>query len=150
MHTLRHPPQAGFTLVEMVVVATVISILAAFAIPSYRDAVERSHRSDARQALMTAAQWMERHYSSNNTYCASATDCSGDPLPASLKAVPSSGTQAYAVTVSTASAAQYLLTATPVTTGPMRSDTRCSALTLDHRGVQAVTGTDAADRCWRK
>jgi len=150
MNVSRRRPQAGFTLVEMAVVATLISILAAVALPAYKDAIDRSHRSGARQALLTAAQWMERNYSSNNTYCASATDCGSDPLPESLKAVPSSGTRAYTVTARTASASQYLLTATPVSNGPMRSDNRCKALTLDHRGVQAVTGTDTAEACWRK
>jgi type IV pilus assembly protein PilE len=150
MHASPRRIQAGFTLVEMAIVATLISILAAFAIPAYKDSVDRSHRSGARQSLMSAAQWMERHYSSNNTYCASATNCGTDPLPESLKAVPASGARAYTITVSTPSATQYLLTATPVSTGPMRSDTRCNALTLDHRGVQAVTGTAAANTCWRK
>lgn len=146
----RPRPQAGFTLIEIVVVVTMLSILAAVAIPTYRDSIDRSHRAGARQALMSAAQWMERNYSSNNTYCASATDCSSDPLPESLKAAPPSGTRAYTVTARTATAAQYLLTATPTTTGPMRSDTRCKALTLDHRGVQAVTGTESVEACWRK
>jgi type IV pilus assembly protein PilE len=150
MHASPRRIQAGFTLVEMAIVATLISILAAFAIPAYKDSVDRSHRSGARQSLMSAAQWMERHYSSNNTYCASATNCGTDPLPESLKAVPASGARAYTITVTTPSATQYLLTATPVSTGPMRSDTRCNALTLDHRGVQAVTGTAAANTCWRK
>jgi Tfp pilus assembly protein PilE len=99
---------------------------------------------------MSAAQWMERNYSSNNTYCASATDCSSDPLPQSLKAAPPSGTRVYTVSAQTRSASQYLLTATPAATGPMRSDARCNAFTLDHRGVQAVTGTATAEACWRK
>jgi type IV pilus assembly protein PilE len=56
---MRTQPAAGFTLIEMVVVATIVAILAAIAYPGYQEHVRKSRRTDARNILLEAAQRQE-------------------------------------------------------------------------------------------
>ncbi len=60
--------QRGVTLIELVVVMIIVGILAAVAIPSYRNYVLRSQRSDAKDALLALATQQEKHYLQCNTY----------------------------------------------------------------------------------
>lgn len=51
--------QKGFTLTEMMIVIAIIGVLAAFAIPSYQDYVEKGRLADAKQVLITLKQEYE-------------------------------------------------------------------------------------------
>lgn len=50
----------GFSLIELLKAVTILAILAAIALPNYQHYIQRSHRSQARAALLHTAQWMER------------------------------------------------------------------------------------------
>ena len=52
--------QSGFTLIELMVVVTVVALLAMIALPSYQNSVRKSRRTDARIALIELAQTLER------------------------------------------------------------------------------------------
>lgn len=138
----------GFSLVELMIVLVVVGILSAIAVPQYGAHVARSNRAEAKAVLMAAAQWMEQRFSANGTYCVTAADCTTNPLPTSLRAVPATGAAVYTVTVGNLADATYTLTATPVTTGKMHSDA-CKALTLNQLGQRGQGGLDEAG-CWRK
>ena len=58
----------GFTLVELAVVVIIIGVLAAFAVPKFRDAVERSKASEAFNYLSTVRASQERYHARNATY----------------------------------------------------------------------------------
>lgn len=58
----------GFTLIELMVVVTVIAVLAAIAYPSYRDYVLRGQLVDATNALASFRAEMERHFQDNRSY----------------------------------------------------------------------------------
>ena len=60
--------QSGFTLIEMMIVVGIIAILAAIAIPNYRDYVLRGQIVDATNGLSTFRANMERHFQDNRTY----------------------------------------------------------------------------------
>jgi prepilin-type N-terminal cleavage/methylation domain-containing protein len=65
--------QLGFTLIEVMITVAIIGILAAVAIPSYRDYVLRGHISSAVTGLSTVRAQMERHFQDNRRYTTNGT-----------------------------------------------------------------------------
>mgnify|MGYP000179816912 CR=1 FL=1 len=64
--TLRHKADAGFTLIELVVVIAILAILAAFALPRFADMADEAHRSSvegsggamAAAVALARSQWL--------------------------------------------------------------------------------------------
>ena len=67
----------GFTLIELMIVIVVVAVLAAIAMPSYRQYVLRTHRTEAKRTLLNVAVAQEKFYLQNNTYAgpSGARDC---------------------------------------------------------------------------
>jgi type IV pilus assembly protein PilE len=61
-------PNAGFTLLELLIAVAIVSIIAAIAYPSYVDSVRKGRRNDGMAAVMDAAQRLEVFRSNNATY----------------------------------------------------------------------------------
>ncbi len=64
---------AGFTLLELMIVVAIIAILAAVALPSYRDYVLRGNLVDGTQQLAAYRAQMEQYYQDARTYADSGT-----------------------------------------------------------------------------
>ncbi len=60
--------QQGFTLIEIMIVVAIIAVLAAFALPQYRDYVLRGQLVEASTELSAMRASMERYYQDNRTY----------------------------------------------------------------------------------
>jgi len=105
----------GFTLVEMLIVITMVSILAAIAYPSYTSYVVRANRADAQQTLLQGAQAAERYFVANNTYV-------GFTLASPLDRSPESGTVVYNMTTPTLTATAFVMRATPASTATNKND----------------------------
>ncbi|MFT7372515.1 MAG: type IV pilus assembly protein PilE [Oleiphilaceae bacterium] len=61
----------GFSLIELLIVVTIIGILATVAIPSYSKQVAAVKRADGKTTLMAVQSKMERYIFDHNTYPAS-------------------------------------------------------------------------------
>lgn len=76
MNTARPIPR-GFTLIEVMITVAVVAILAAVALPQYRDYVTRGRIPEATSRLATLQVQAEQYFQDNRTYVgapACATD----------------------------------------------------------------------------
>src|SRR5262245_24485112 len=60
--------RSGFSLIELMVALAIIAILAAIAVPSYRQYVIRSHRRAAQTSLMDIASRQQQYFLANRAY----------------------------------------------------------------------------------
>lgn len=81
-----HPARRarGFTLIELMMTVAIAAILAAVAIPMYRDYVIRSRIIDATSRLSDYRVRMEQYFMDNRTYDAGGGKC-GVTIPTSSK-----------------------------------------------------------------
>ncbi|WP_213299850.1 type IV pilin protein [Paraburkholderia sacchari] len=140
--------ERAFTLLELVIALAAAAIVAAFALPGWRNQIARGHRIDAVAALYRAAQYVEAQ----------------SPLPASLPAgmeqAPPAGAAVYRLKLLAADEMNggYTIVAAPAPSGPMHDDP-CGAFVLDANGSRGnqIPGVDAATLaaapsardCWR-
>ena len=133
---------AGFTLIELMVVLAIVAILAGVAYPSYIESVKRARRSEARTYLLEAQQFMARFYSANSRYTTDEAGTTSPALPARLQSVPADAPR-YTLSVA-ATLNGYTLTAAPV------GEDDCGDLTLTHTGAKGRSGQGpTAAECWR-
>ena len=148
----------GFTLIELMIAVAIIGILVRLAYPAYTQSVLKSHRAEAKAALLDLASREERYFGTANQYSATGVTLgynAGTTLTAAAPLPVLTGTSVYynlSVQVpdpaaSAASAPSFLATATAV--GSQVNDTKCKDFSLNAAGVQSVNGTDnATGACW--
>lgn len=115
--------QSGFTLIELIIVVTLIGILAMIAIPAYNDSVTKARRSDGQSALMEAMVRQERFFTENNTYTTNLAD-----LP-----LGTSSPEGH-YTISAASCGVGIASCVILTATPGAAQAHDGALTLNSRG----------------
>lgn len=144
-------PNRGFTLVEMIIVVTMIAILASIAIPSYRNYVMRANRTVAKTSLVELQARQESYYVDRKRYATLLTSLAypADPAWVSATGEPDTSVQTdsvYRIDLEGVTATGYTLTATPV--GAQADDDRCGTLSIVASGRKAASGSDGVD-CWR-
>lgn len=132
----------GVTLVELMIVITILGTLAAIAIPAYRGYAERAQRTEGKAALLRLQANQERWYLSNNTYTNDLTalgfagGCS-DNCVYTLDFTVAADTTGYT--------ARAQPTAGGGTNGVNQTrDEDCSWFTINNRGVRDAED----DSCW--
>lgn len=147
---MRKQQEQGFTLIELIVAVAIIGILAAVAIPAYREYVMQGGRSEGQAKLLEVMQMQERFYSQNQTY---TLNLGADGLAfagvAANAAAPSERAR-YLVQAGQCGAIAIancvLLTAAPQ--GAQAGDLECGSLTLDSRGIKGENGSGTLADCW--
>ena len=158
----------GFTIIELLIVIVVISILAALAIPSYREYVMRTNRTVAKVALQDLLTRQESYSVDHKVYAADF-DRLGVPGSGanSVAYVTTDGVisrnvanavYSFALKKHTGSsvgtcvfddnptATGFSLTATPISSN---TDTKCGTLCLTSSGDRGANPGVVAD-CWRR
>lgn len=125
-------PQAGFTLIELMITIAIVGILSAIAIPNYGSYVLRTRLTDAYSGLAGVQPAAEQHWANTNSYAGFTV------LPAN--------TENFTFAVANASESAYSITATG------KNATLGFVFTIDHNGQRATTGVPsgwtASASCW--
>lgn len=141
--------QAGFTLIELMIVVAIIGILAAIAYPSYQSYVERTNRADMMVEMQQIASRIESNKINYKRYdrIPLSSVLSGTPATDGSVSFPSSGTGLYTVIVGTGTWGEtswttstgtlggrdWIIRAIPVAGQRMAND---GSLTLDSQGIE--------------
>ena len=106
----------GFTLIELMVVAAIVAILAAIAYPSYQQYVIRGKRSAAQAQMMDIANRQQQYLLANRSYASKTQlESGGYDLPSEV-----SSNYGYSITVGSGTPPTFTITSTP--SGAQASD----------------------------
>lgn len=141
----------GVTLIELVVVATVIAILSMVAIPSYRSHVLRTHRTEARAALLALATAQEKFHLVCQRYAAELDPEEAPDCDAARLDLPSRSERGlYSVRITSADAGSWTAESSP-SGEPQAADRACQSFELADTGRKRAwdaTGKDNSLECW--
>ena len=106
--------------------------------------MRKSHRTEAKEALLAAAGRQERHYLQQNVYVIDNADIADVASPVTTNGY-------YNITTASCSGSSdtcFIMTATA--TGSQASDTGCATFTIDNTGAKASkTSADVlTTQCW--
>lgn len=146
--------QKGFTLIELMIVVVIVAILAAVAIPSYQNSIQKTRRGDAKEALTRIAAAQERYFFTNNNYTSDLTK---------LGMTTSKSIEGYydilAITTPDPknplcpAAPCFVIQATPVVSGSQANDTQCGQFAITSTGRKRAhkkgdATIDTTSECW--
>jgi type IV pilus assembly protein PilE len=138
----------GFTLIELMIVISVVAILTTIAVSSYRTYVLRATRTEARMALLSIQVAQEKFFLQNNQYAQNlATAIAAPPAGLGVSLAVGGVTPGGHYTVGFTAATGTTYTVQAVATGTQTSDkAACLTFTINEQGVR--TPADSSG-CWR-
>lgn len=125
----------GFTLLELMIVVAVIGILAAVALPSYRQYIVRAARVEAQAELLELASLQEKIYLNSTNYTPDVTGAyTGTSAGGLGRGSGRTKDGRYALSLDiTVPSQTFVLTATPVAGSTQNGD---GALSISESGVK--------------
>ena len=127
--------EAGFTLIELMIVVVIVAIISVFANSMYSKSVQKSRRAEGKALLLEAAALQERRIADAGTYATDMEDLGYDANPAI------SDNSLYSVAVTNTNG--FTLTATAI--GRQAVDTQCATMSLNALGQKSST---TSSDCW--
>ncbi len=142
----------GFSLMEILIATAILAILAMVALPSYRQTIEKSRRTDAINALQNLHLAQERFRANCWTY---ATTLGGSDLcdtgtPTYRVEVASTSPEGYYAIAILAGANGTGFVATADPAGTAQASDACGVFAVDQDGPITDNASYAGDRCWAK
>jgi type IV pilus assembly protein PilE len=133
----------GFTLIELLIALVIASVLVALALPSFKDTLRKSRRSDAMELISRIHLAQERWRINHPGYADLGDLGLSNPL------VSPDGH--YQLTITANGATNYTLVASPVA-GDDQANDACGAFTLTFTAgvITKTTSSGVATQCWRK
>ena len=110
--SIQHRLARGFTLIEVMIVVAIVAILAAVAIPSYRDYILRGQLVDGTTLLASFRANMERYYQDNRRYTAVSATIVPPCDPTVAVALRTQGNFVVSCTATDGPPQRFLITAT--------------------------------------
>jgi len=132
---MRNEPsrEHGFTLIEVTIVVVIVAILAAIALPSYRDQLRKSARAQAQAFLTDMASRQQQYLVDKRAYAAS--------VAALNIATPADVGSAFDIAVAAFAGPPPTFLITATASGDQAKD-KCAVMTID--GV----GNRSPAACW--
>lgn len=141
----------GFTLTEILTALVVVAVLAAVAIPLWRNHTLRVRRADAIAALVALQSAQDRYFGRNARYAGAAALTAPPPEGLGLTSMSSRGFYDIELRTSEDSLA-YTASARAHQMEGDAADSRCARMSIDQLGIRRATDSAGADRsadCWR-
>lgn len=133
----------GFTIIEMIIIMVILVILVSLALPSFKDTIRKSRRSDAMDTLMDIHLTQERYRVNNPDY--------GTPGTVTTTSPGGHYSVSLIIPAATANVTSYSIVATPVPGSDQAKDS-CPDFTLAFAAgtITKTTGGVADPICWKK
>ena len=150
MKTRAHTRQRGMTLLELMIVVAIVTMIAAFAYPSYTQYVVNTKRTAATSTLLQIADRQQQFFMDNKSFTGDLTNLgfASDPLYVSddgNSVAAGDADAVYIFSLVNVAATTYMAIAAPLAE-QLRRDTDCGTLTLNQAGTKdALAG---GDDCW--
>ena len=134
----------GFTLIELLIAILVVSLLAAVAVPSYRDHIRRAKISEATANLADMRVKLEQYFQDNRTYVGACAAGTTAPMP--------TGTKYFTFACPTLTATAFTATATGIAGAGMNgfvyTVNEQNTQTTTISGDAAAAGFVSNPTCW--
>ena len=140
--------QAGFTLMELMVVVLIVAILAAVGLPSYQNYVRKANRAVAKSKLLEIAAKQESYFADNKKYTDDLSKLGylgntvGVDRNYKFVSSTSDGAMYVVSAVSVAPNTSFTLTANAANT--QSDDASCAQIQLDSTGNRSASNPE----CW--
>lgn len=141
----------GFTLLEMLTALAVVAVLAAVAVPLWRNHLLRVRRAEAINALIALQSAQDAFFGRNARYADGEQFTAAAPGGLGLAARTEQGSYTLELQAG-ADHLSYVASAQAAAQNGQAEDTRCASFSIDHNGRRRALDSNGMDRssdCWR-